>query len=106
MAYNPIHTRACPIDEAFTDPIRARNRADGQMVFQKYQNHTYTQPIHFPNYLNQYTPNFPPPPKSNQGYNFYPRSNLVDAPYTEQPLKEGVYVATHRPATDCGRKYW
>ncbi len=32
MAYNPIHTRACPINEAFTDPIRERKKLSGEMV--------------------------------------------------------------------------
>jgi len=77
MAYNPIQTNECPINEAFSDPINARKIANGETVFQKYDPNADTQPQHFPNYLCDYSPRFPQPPKPGQNYNHYPRSNLM-----------------------------
>lgn len=100
MAYNPIHTRLCPIDEAFDDPIMRRKIANGEMVFQKYDPHKYTQPQHFPNYLNQYSPSHPPPPKCNQSYDNYPRSNLKCVDFNCQPRRnDGIINFT------CDKKY-
>lgn len=88
MAYNPIHTNPAPIDEAFPDPINARKRACGQMVFTKYQPNVYTQPQHFPNYLSQYSPRHPIPPKANQSWSNYPRSNLKCAEFKCEQRQE------------------
>ena len=110
MAYNPIHTNACPIDEAFSDPINARKKANGQMVFQKHQPNVYTKPQRFPTYLSNYTPNFPPPPGPGQNFDHYPRSNLEGGGnipgVSGDKDKSGSYVASHVPYTECGQKYW
>jgi hypothetical protein len=76
MSYNPNQSNHCPINEAFSDPINERKMIRGDMVFKKHEPTVYTQPLHFPNYLNQYTPNHPAPPGPGENYNYYPRSNL------------------------------
>lgn len=108
MAYNPIHTRAAPIHEAYSDPIRERKRLAGEMVFQKYRDNVYTQPNKFPTYLSSYSPNYPPPPGPGQNFDNYPRSNLSGHPKGKEEVKgsDGFYYATYVPQTDCGKKYW
>ena len=85
------------IDEAFNDPINERKRCAGDQFFEKYPDqHRYTQPLHFPNYLSQYSPNYPKPPGPGQNYGYYPRELLEPKPDTPlfNPEKAGSKCAT------------